>query len=53
MPPDRYLPNVELPIAVHRPIQITRHEIALVEGVGAKPLITAQLPEVALGVLPP
>ncbi|MBD2082894.1 hypothetical protein [Leptolyngbya sp. FACHB-17] len=37
-----HLSNGELPIAVHRPTQITRSEIGLVEGVGAKPFITAQ-----------
>ncbi|PSB14505.1 hypothetical protein C7B65_26350 [Phormidesmis priestleyi ULC007] len=37
-----HLPNGELPLAVHRPTQILRHVIALVEGVGAKPFITAQ-----------
>ncbi|GAQ00170.1 DNA primase [Leptolyngbya sp. NIES-2104] len=37
-----HLPNGELPIAVHRPDQLARSAIALVEGVGAKPFITAQ-----------
>lgn len=37
-----HLSNGELPISVHRPTQITRSEIGLVEGVGAKPFITAQ-----------
>lgn len=37
-----HLSNGELPLAVHRPTQITRSEIGLVEGVGAKPFITAQ-----------
>ncbi|MBW4444735.1 MAG: hypothetical protein KME10_26770 [Plectolyngbya sp. WJT66-NPBG17] len=37
-----HLLNGELPVAVHRPTQIIRSAIGLVEGVGAKPFITAQ-----------
>jgi hypothetical protein len=40
--PTPHLPNGELPLAVHRPPHILRRAIALVEGVGAKPFITAQ-----------
>ena len=40
--PTPHLPNGELPLAVHRPEQVVRRTIALVEGVGAKPFITAE-----------
>lgn len=40
--PTPHLPNGELPLAVHRPIQVTRQAIVLVEGVGAKPFLTAR-----------
>jgi hypothetical protein len=48
--PTPHLPNGELPLSVHRPFDfaqgspelIKREAIALVEGVGAKPLILAQ-----------
>lgn len=48
--PSPNLPNGELPLAVHRPPNITRQAIALVEGTGAKPFLTAQrLRTVAVG----
>jgi hypothetical protein len=34
-----HLPNAELPLAVHRPPQVQRSAIAMVEGVGAKPFL--------------
>lgn len=37
-----HLPNGELPLAVHRPKKLIKGAIALVEGVGAKPFITAE-----------
>ena len=37
-----HLPNGELPLAVHRPERVVEQGIAFVEGVGAKPFITAQ-----------
>ncbi|MBW4445175.1 MAG: hypothetical protein KME10_29150 [Plectolyngbya sp. WJT66-NPBG17] len=37
-----HLPNGELPLAVHRSEHLIQQNIALVEGVGAKPFITAQ-----------
>ncbi|MBD2093585.1 hypothetical protein H6F90_00250 [Trichocoleus sp. FACHB-591] len=40
--PQPHLPNGELPLAVYRPAKLTRQEIALVEGTGPKPFITAQ-----------
>jgi hypothetical protein len=40
--PTPHLSIGELPLSVHRPEQVTREVIALVEGVGAKPLILAQ-----------
>lgn len=40
--PQPNLPSGELPLAVHRPQQITRKAIALVEGIGAKPFLAAQ-----------
>jgi hypothetical protein len=40
--PTPHLPNGELPLAVHRPKQMLKRGIAFVEGVGAKPFITAQ-----------
>ncbi|MBD1864883.1 hypothetical protein [Trichocoleus sp. FACHB-46] len=40
--PSPHLPNGELPLAVHRPLEIKRNAIALVEGVGAKPFILSQ-----------
>ena len=48
--PTPHLPNSELPLAVHRPEQITKDAIALVEGTGAKPYILAQrLGQVTIG----
>jgi hypothetical protein len=40
--PTPHLPNGELPLAVVKPEQSARDAVALVEGVGAKPLILAQ-----------
>lgn len=40
--PTPHLPNGELPLAVYRPERVVRHAIALVEGTGAKSLITSQ-----------
>lgn len=40
--PSPHLPHGELPLAVHRPLSLSRSAIALVEGVGAKPFILAQ-----------
>ncbi len=37
-----HLPNGELPLAVHRPEQLVKRNIAFTEGVGAKPFITSQ-----------
>lgn len=37
-----HLPNGELPLAVHRPEQLVKQNIALTEGVGAKPFISSQ-----------
>ncbi|ABW32323.1 hypothetical protein [Acaryochloris marina] len=48
--PTPHLPTGELPLAVHRPEQITRDAIALVEGTGAKPHLLAQrLGQVTIG----
>ena len=38
-----HLPNGELPITVQRPTQLKSKAIALVEGTGVKPFVTAQL----------
>jgi hypothetical protein len=40
--PTPHLPNGELPLAVVKPEQSARDAVALVEGVGAKPLLLAQ-----------
>jgi len=40
--PQPHLRNAELPLAIHRPPQVQRRAIALVEGTGAKPLILCQ-----------
>ncbi|ABW32350.1 hypothetical protein AM1_C0040 (plasmid) [Acaryochloris marina MBIC11017] len=40
--PTPHLRNGELPLAIHRPEQITRDAFALVEGTGAKPHLLAQ-----------
>lgn len=37
-----HLPNGELPLAIHRPLEVSRKAIALVEGTGPKPLILSQ-----------
>jgi hypothetical protein len=40
--PTPHLPNGELPLSVVKPEQIERDAIALVEGLGAKPIVLAQ-----------